>query len=107
MTHVLEHGCLADAYLASHRLEFQSIDKAQFDYALALLRHVVANNRIYLRHSVLVRPIFTIVIVHLGEIQAQYAFMNIQIAYMVETTIANGSEQIARSQDRYSYIPVK
>ena len=33
--------------------------------------------------------------------------MNIQVAYMVETTIADGSEQIARSQGRDSYVRFK
>ncbi len=33
--------------------------------------------------------------------------MDIQVAYMVETTIADSSQQITLGQSRDSYIPVK
>ena len=68
MTQVFEHGCLADAHLASHRLEFHSIDKAQLDHASALLGQVVTDNRVYFQYSSLVRPIFFIVLAHFCEI---------------------------------------
>ncbi len=68
MTQVLEHGRLTDTHFASHRLEFQPTDKAQFDHAPTLLWQVIANDRIYFLYSSLVRPVRIIVLVHLCEI---------------------------------------
>ena len=88
------NGSLAYTHYRCNTGKRHSVRKTQFHDAACLRRDVIVYQAVNPGYGLLIRPIFTVVLLIVKEITVDYALMDPAVADMVETTVPDRSEQI-------------
>ena len=89
------YGGLADSHCRCNSGEGHTGGKSELHDAPGLWRDIIADQRVYARNCLLVGPLFRVVLFIVKEIETGNAPVDIGIADMVETPVADCSQKIS------------